>query len=424
MHLTRAYTPFLQAVLRGPTCHRHSIRSNLVRHFERKHLLLASHRNLSISTPRRAQYSRFDDNPNRPRPPTGLQKRDVIIYTLGVGSIVYYIFHLEQVPETGRWRFMDVSARFEASLWEASYTDLSNQFLGKLLPPSHVITQQVHRIVSRILEANDLGTLRGDQRTPPPTRAVPQPSFGFTDGGGDEGPPDLWDPDATGHGAVSGTASRREWNLLVVNDEKVVNAMAAPGVLAHSESFNDASVILATSDEAPIVVFTGILPVARDEQGLAAILGHEIGHVVARHAAERYSYSKVLIALAWLADLIGLPFGVGEIMTTLLMELPHSRKQEYEADKIGLNLSARACFDPTAAPEMFKRLGSLERSGGGLNVSFLNTHPASDERVKQLQALLPEAFTVRASACGGMSDYLGDFGDAAGLGRGVRSPLL
>lgn len=51
---------------------------------------------------------------------------------------------------------------------------------------------------------------------------------------------------------------------------------------------------------------------------------------VARHAAERYSYTKIFIALAWLADLIGLPSGVGGIMTTLLMELPHSRKQEYE----------------------------------------------------------------------------------------------
>jgi hypothetical protein len=51
---------------------------------------------------------------------------------------------------------------------------------------------------------------------------------------------------------------------------------------------------------------------------------------VARHTAERYSYTKILIALAWLADMIGLPSGVGGIMTTLLMELPHSRKQEYE----------------------------------------------------------------------------------------------
>jgi len=292
---------------------------------------------------------------------------------------------------------MDVSSKFEARLWEASYDELSKEFRGKLIPPTHVITQHVHRVVSRILEANDLGTLRSDLRTPLPARTVPQPGFGFGSGDVEEGTAEVWDPDATGRNAARGTA-KKEWNLLVVNDEKVVNAMAAPGT---------------------IVVFTGILPIARDEQGLAAILGHEIGHVVARHAAERYSYSKILIAMAWLADAVGLPSGVGGIITTLLMELPHSRKQEYEADKIGLRLSAKACFDPTAAPEMFKRLAALEKSAGGLNVSFLNTHPASDERVRQLQALIPDAFAVRASACGGAADYLGAFGEASQLERGL-----
>jgi len=96
----------------------------------------------------------------------------------------------------------------------------------------------VHRVVSRILDANDLGTLRGDPRTPRmPARTVPQPSLGgFGNGNGEEAPPDLWDPDAnatTGwHDGAQGLG-RKEWKLLVVNDEKVVNAMAAPGVQAH-----------------------------------------------------------------------------------------------------------------------------------------------------------------------------------------------
>ncbi|KAH8986768.1 peptidase family M48-domain-containing protein [Lactarius hatsudake] len=388
--------------------------SALIRHLEsrvqtrlppRRTVPLSPHRNISISAARRAQYSRFDDHPshqdpNRPPPSfSGFQRRDVIIYTLGVGSVVYYLLHLEQVPETGRWRFMDVSPKFEAALWEASYDELSQQYRAKLLPPSHVVTQHVHRVVSRILEANNLGTLRGDQRVPTPPRSMLQPVFGAGNGESEEGVPDLWDPDSTGHGAAQG--SGKQWNLLVVNDKKVVNAMAAPGT---------------------VVVFTGILPVAKDEQGLAAILGHEIGHVVARHSAERYSYSKIFIAMAWLADIIGLPSGVGGLATTLLMDLPHSRKQEYEADKIGLKLSAKACFNPTAAPEMFKRLGALEKSGGGMNVSFLNTHPASEERVRQLEALLPEAFSVQASACGGVSDYMGAFGEAIGLERRARVP--
>lgn len=166
-------------------------------------------------------------------------------------------------------------------LWEASYTELSNQYRGKLLPPSHVITHHVRRVVSRILDANNLGTLReaGDhQRTSISARTALRPSFawGGDDGGdGSDVAPDLWDPDAAGRGVVHAD-SGKEWNLLVVNDPKVVNAMAAPGSCIRDPppSFSPPRVIRTVSGLGTIVVFTGILPVARDEQGLAAILGH------------------------------------------------------------------------------------------------------------------------------------------------------
>jgi len=98
----------------------------------------------------------------------------------------------------------------------------------------------VHRVVSRILDANDLGTLRDDLRPAIPARTALRPSFGFGgddgsgSGDGDEGAADLWDPDAAGRGAVHNGAGRKEWNLLVVNDQKVVNAMATPGMCAGS----------------------------------------------------------------------------------------------------------------------------------------------------------------------------------------------
>jgi len=82
----------------------------------------------------------------------------------------------------------------------------------------------------------------------------------------------------------------------------------------------------------------------------------EIDHVVARHAVGRYSYSKIFIGLAWLADLIGLPSGIGGIMTTLLMELLRSRRREHEADKIGLKRSAKDVQAPRRAREVSWRL--------------------------------------------------------------------
>jgi hypothetical protein len=142
--------------------------------------------------------------------------------------------------------------------------ELSKEFGGKLLPSSHVITQHVRRVVSRILEANDLGTLRGDLRTPSsppiplsssisipvrtddPSRSSFEESAGGRfdgngNGGADGGAPDLWDPDAdaarrwdspdsSSGGSAHGLAARKEWNLMVVNDQKVVNAVASPGL--------------------------------------------------------------------------------------------------------------------------------------------------------------------------------------------------
>jgi Zn-dependent protease with chaperone function len=87
----------------------------------------------------------------------------------------------------------------------------------------------------------------------------------------EEAVPDLWDPDSTGGGTANGFG-KKEWNLLVVNDNKVVNAMAAPGV------FSNRTYVRALITSGTVVVFTGILPVAKDEQGLAAILGHGMFH--------------------------------------------------------------------------------------------------------------------------------------------------
>jgi metalloendopeptidase OMA1, mitochondrial len=100
---------------------------------------------------------------------------------------------------------------------------------------------------------------------------------------------------------------------------------------------------------------------------LAADLSQEIAHVVARHNAERYSYLKVLFLTSILLEFLGLDFGLARLSTTLLLDLPNSRTHELEglsscitrsmtliiftADKIGLKLTAKACFDPKAATQ-------------------------------------------------------------------------
>ncbi|KAH0830443.1 peptidase family M48-domain-containing protein [Lanmaoa asiatica] len=280
---------------------------------------------------------------------------------------------LEQVPETGRWRFMDISPKFEAKLEKASYVSLLSDFEGKILPAHHPITRHVHRVVSDLLEASDLGTLHSSD-----PRKSPADDDGF------------WHDDPFAAARTSPDRGGKEWNLLVVNDPKIVNALASFGT---------------------IVVFTGILPVCRDEAGLAAVVGHG-AHSFARHASERYSSSKVLILLAILLQAVGIDFGVARMLNYLLFKLPNSRTQELEADTLGMRIAARACYDPQSAVEMHARLARASESGGVVSTfELLRTHPVPERRIKHLEELVPEAHEIRSASprCAGIRESIEQF---------------
>ena len=147
-------------------------------------------------------------------------------------------------------------------------------------------------------------------------------------------------------------------------------------------------------------VYTGLLPISRDEAGLATVLGHEIAHAVARHGGERMSQAtlmqaggQVLGATVSNADprvqaAAMVAYGV---TSKVGVELPHSRKQESEADEIGLIYMARAGYDPEAAVGFWQRFAAYNQQKGGNVPVFLRTHPTDEKRIQQLKALLPRA---------------------------------
>ncbi len=146
-------------------------------------------------------------------------------------------------------------------------------------------------------------------------------------------------------------------------------------------------------------VYAGILPVCANEAALAAVLGHEIGHVVAKHSAQRMSTAAITnlgLAAAGAAlennrnaNLIMAGLGVG---ATVGVALPFSRSNEAEADQIGQVYMARAGYDPREAPRLWVRMREQsERSGGGKPPALLSTHPPDDERIRALEANLPRA---------------------------------
>lgn len=156
-----------------------------------------------------------------------------------------------------------------------------------------------------------------------------------------------------------------------------------------------------------VAIYTGILPIAENVDGLAVIMGHEVAHALARHGAERMARQK-LVQMGSMAASMAIgdmdistqravmgALGVGAQYGVLL---PFSRKHESEADYIGLILAARACFDPTEAPALWERMGANSK---GAPSEFSSTHPAPETRSRQFNEWMPEALQVRAQNCTG-----------------------
>jgi len=166
-----------------------------------------------------------------------------------------------------------------------------------------------------------------------------------------------------------------EYNLV---DDKTVNAWCMPG--------------------GKIVFYTGILPIAKSETGIAAVMGHEVAHALANHGQQRMSASQIQqvagVATAVAVSgqdqqtqqIIGTAFGLGSQLGVML---PFSRSHETEADRIGLQLMAIAGYNPDEAANLWRRMKA--NSGGQAPPEFMSTHPHNDRRIANLTAWAPSA---------------------------------
>jgi predicted Zn-dependent protease len=169
-----------------------------------------------------------------------------------------------------------------------------------------------------------------------------------------------------------------KWEFILIDDTATINAFCLPG--------------------GKVAFYSGILPLCKDENGIAVVMGHEIAHALARHGAERISQGELVkLAGRLLAaatsdssqqkqDLLLTAYG---LITTLGVMLPFSRKQEYEADYIGLILMAKAGYDPNTAVEFWTRMYELSKNK--TIPEFLSTHPSDKNRIKEIKNKIPEA---------------------------------
>ncbi len=171
-----------------------------------------------------------------------------------------------------------------------------------------------------------------------------------------------------------------QWEF-VVFDDPTPNAFALPG--------------------GKVGVHTGLFQVSQNEGGLAAVMGHEVAHVVARHSGERLSRGvlsagAVAVGTKVIQEQTGLNPAVvagGLGAGAALSQLSHSREQELEADRLGALYMARAGYDPSESVKLWQRFAEYRQKSSqqGQGPAFLRTHPLDETRIAQLQAYLPTA---------------------------------
>ncbi len=242
-------------------------------------------------------------------------------------------------PYTKRWQLLMVPRSYEANLGAQAYQDVLSDPKVKMSQNPSEVAP-VQRIAARIIEAAK-------------------------------------------RSKYAEAANEFKWEVTVIKDDGTKNAFALPG--------------------GKIAVYTGIFPVADNESGLAAIVGHEVVHALARHGSERMSQG-ILAQIGLVGASIAMQtqgfspvtsqaamsaLGVGTQVGVLL---PFSRAHESEADYIGLLLAADAGYDPQEAVRVWQRM--QQSSDGKQPQEFLSTHPGHETRIKRLTEEMPEALAL------------------------------
>jgi predicted Zn-dependent protease len=245
-------------------------------------------------------------------------------------------------PYTGRWQFLAVPASYEMSMGEQSYAQVLHDPKNPISHDPREV-QPVERVAERIIQVAK-------------------------------------------RSKYEKAANEFKWEVSVIKSDQTANAFALPG--------------------GKIAVYTGLFPIAKNEAGLAAVMGHEVVHALARHGGERMSQS-IATKLAMIGAAIGLgTSGVGGPTSQATMQalglgaqvgvlLPFSRKHESEADYIGLLFAAEAGYDPREAVRVWER---MEAAGGEQPSEFMSTHPSHGTRIEQLTEWMPEAQALYESA--------------------------
>lgn len=271
--------------------------------------------------------------------------RKYFYWVFGLGGL-FYVNNLEEAPVSGRRRFIWIPRSLELKIGDYTYRSMLRDTRGQLLAPDHPLTKKIENIFLRIVDAS--------YRDPTVDKSQ-----------------------------LEGI----RWKIHVVNDPTAPpNAFVLPG--------------------GKVFIFSSMLSICQNDDGIATVLSHEFAHQLARHTSENLSKAPAYSLISTLLYALTGIQGINNLITDGLLRMPASRQMETEADYIGLMVMARAGFNPKEAVRFWERMARFEqRTTGKANVEFLSTHPASDKRIKNMIKWQKEVSKVLQWQDGNISEY-------------------
>ncbi|CAN3357721.1 mitochondrial metalloendopeptidase Oma1p [Diutina catenulata] len=250
-------------------------------------------------------------------------------------SGVFIVANLHQAPYTKRLQFLWVPYWLEEKIGDYSYRQILSEFQGQIADPRDPVYRPIREVMDRLLKAALDSTA---------------------------------DPKQKEH------LQKLDWKIHVVVGDQPPNAFILPN--------------------GKIFIFASILPICRDQDGLATVLSHELSHQLAHHSSEQISKSPIYLAISSFLFSVTGSTDLNNLLIQTLLQLPGSRRQETEADHIGCELLALACFNINSAVSFWQRMEDYEQQMGGAGGSgrmqeFFSTHPASQRRVNDIESWLP-----------------------------------
>jgi metalloendopeptidase OMA1, mitochondrial len=284
-----------------------------------------------------------------------------IVYGCGGAVALFFILHIQQAPVTNRYRLMVTAEWIENMVTNSNFQEVMDQYGKYVLPQNHPISRQVSSIMVRLISAAH----------------------------------DYIDPE-TGERMNLFTILGKndiplsEWEYYVIDDVSMGQPSPNAFVIGGGKVF----------------IFKSILPICQDEDGLATVLSHELGHLLADHVGEKLTLSPIFLTLNLIMFSIFGSTQPGNILINSLLNTGFSREMETEADYIGLMVMSRACFNPHKAPNLWKNMVAYEQKMGQKVPELLSTHPSSDKRFRNISEWMPIADSIHErSECSQMSSF-------------------